>query len=238
MKYLLLFLILFSFSCNKEPRTSETPKLQKETENTVGIGVLNISIGKEVTFYKDSSSNKPFDVLSFNKKRDGSYKFDSDYLESKMQAYRQFEGNTDKENEQMIRSGLGNIGPQLVFKVLDTTTNGYTILINEKTFETAFIKKEGPKFESWKEYLTRVEFITIEKPDLYNAPNGTIIPKSPLYPLNYYKVLDVKGEWAQITSRNEYNPTKSIKEANYTTAWIKWHDNQKLLIDITEYTLE
>jgi hypothetical protein len=216
----------------------ETLKLQKETENTVGIGVLNILIGKEVAFYKDSSSNKPFDALSFNKKKDGSYKFDSDYLELKMQAYRQFEGNTDKENEQMIRSGLGNIGPQLVFKVLDTTTNGYTILINEKTFETAFIKKEGRKFESWKEYLTRVEFITIEKPELYDAPNGTIIPKSPLYPLNYYKVLDVKGEWAQLTSQNEYNPTKSIEEANYTTAWIKWHDNQKILIDITEYTLE
>lgn len=238
MKYLLLVLILFSFSCKKKAGTSETLKLQKETENTVGIGLVNISIGKEVAFYKDANSTKPFDILKFKKKRDGSYKFESDHLESKTQAYRQYEGKTDEENKQMIRSGLGNIGPLLVFKVLDITANGFTILISEKTFETAFIKKEGRKFESWKEYLTRVEFITIEKPELYNAPNGTLIPKSPLYPLNYYKVLDVKGEWAQLTSRNEYNPTKSIEKTSYTTAWIKWHDNNKLLIDITEYTLE
>ncbi|MEL1244473.1 hypothetical protein AAEO56_09390 [Flavobacterium sp. DGU11] len=249
MKYIALLFLVILYSCKKEPH------LKKETQNTIGIGLLHISIDKDVAFYIDENAKTPFDILSFSKtKTNASYHFKSDCLESHMKAYRQYNGDVDKSAE--------STGPSLIFKVLNTTAIGFTILLNEDTGETAYIKKEGRKyfnsfygpgkaypqkdgykkmppllvFESWKDYLTRLDYIFVaEYLELYNAPNGSVVHREKLGRSHIsFKITDVKGQWAKLGHIKGYSIARHPGVDYYQ--WIKWHDNNNLLIEIRDWS--
>jgi hypothetical protein len=52
-----------------------------------------------------------------------------------------FCGDTDKEAQERINCGLVRFPPELAFRVLEENDNCYCIVVNEKSFETAVIRK-------------------------------------------------------------------------------------------------
>ncbi|MDR0659436.1 MAG: hypothetical protein LBG19_01260 [Prevotellaceae bacterium] len=132
--------------------------------------------------------------------------------------------------------------------------DGFEVVPDEDTFEVAVIKldehhtlyskgeqywvmdhnsgsSDHPWFlrELWDEYFKRIWHAYLDSPQVYDAPNGSLI-----YSSKYYGVFTIKelvGEWAKVETQNSYWEEEDIfpKEG-----WIKWADGEALLVNPIE----
>ena len=158
---------------------------QKKSEGTqIGIGFLETNTSFPIDMYKNGSDIVPFDTLEFNIRKDGTTEFKT---KLKLKPYVISQGDSYDEGEKNINHGLIHFGPELKFRVIDSTKTHFKILTNEETNEIFYIKIEPHRayyktisevhknncsncpnskynpnwnvFETWERYLKRVEFI-------------------------------------------------------------------------------
>lgn len=228
---------------------------------STGLGTLDISFNRPVPLYLIEDSKEPFDTLSFEKQLNGTILFKTNYIRS-LHPYRMNGGSSDKEIEGLIRRGLTGFPAELSFRVLEATDNFFRIVVNEKTFETAVIKKDCNYavfhqrnflrdstlfdekiykgyyiFETWEHLLRRAEYVNFNIDyDVCETPNGKIIYKHKAGKFLPYTLVDVKGDWIKVkkTQGREFN-FEGIENAE---GWVKWKNDKKVLVNITENTIE
>lgn len=222
-----------------------------KVDSTVGIGLLQASLNRDIPLYYDMDSKKAFDTIRFSVAQDGEQKgkfrmTTTDSLDLKPYTY--YPGDSEEEGRQHVNSGLVYFGPHLTFKVINEQEGNYQVMINEETLETAVIKRDesrvlhlegkpywvmshssGPEdnswflYETWEAYLKRVMYVYVDRFNnvVYDSPDGNLIEKDPL---EYGRIEEISGEW----SRLEYPPRHS--SAAKKTGWVRWTDGKKLLI--------
>jgi hypothetical protein len=93
-------------------------------------------------------------------------------------------------------------------------------------------------FETWEHLLKRAEFVDFWNANyaVYDAPNGNKIFENTNHKFLPYNVTEVHGDWAKVKTGfgHEFN-FKGIENAE---GWVKWKDDTKILIEITEYIVE
>lgn len=202
-------------------------------------GLLTYKFKDPIPLFKNESDTIPFDTLSFYVDPIGKTKFITGRLQKDIIPYRLSEGDSYEEGRENINMGLVRFLPILMFRVVDTTGSSYKIYLNEKTLETAFIKKMCSTcfvFETWQEYLGRVEFIEKDSIVIYNKPEGELIFKNKSNKFLPFRVIEVNGDWIKLGKgiRREFNFENGV---NYN-GWTKWKEGEKIIINIVEQTYE
>ncbi|NML38030.1 hypothetical protein HHL17_12570 [Chitinophaga sp. G-6-1-13] len=90
-------------------------------------------------------------------------------------------------------------------------------------------------YETWENLLQRACIVHV-KPDtpLFESPQGKRIP----FPKredncdDCFKVGEVRGEWAQLIDREDYNRKKK------TYGWVKWHNGTTMTVTYVEFLYE
>lgn len=133
----------------------------------------------------------------------------------------------------------------ITFRVISRNKEWTKIVFNEDTGQTCYIKSdERDRYQTWEEYFKGKEWnyfdddgsyrgssslpkILIIKYNnsLYNKANGTETGNGSSF--DFY-VTKLKGEWAFVESMMYTDSTEKLE------GWIKWRDNNKLLVAIKE----
>jgi hypothetical protein len=137
------------------------------------------------------------------------------------------------------------------FACTGETENAYRVLINRS--ETKYLPKKQIQFETWEQYLLHsfgVRRKTAvadenEKPltDLHKEPSDTAAILALPTGLEMFCAMQVQGDWLQVKYDCFYNDEDSKYEGqpchNFIgkcgeaqTGWIRWRQDNKLLIDI------
>lgn len=244
----LLFVLLLS--CASGSHSIYAQKLMK-SEPTIGIGLLQVSLNRDIPLYKTSKSKKAFDSLSFNVVAEGKDKGKFRMATGNnldLKPYTFYEGDSEEEARGNINMGLVYFAPSLVFRVLERIENkkysGYLIVLNEESLENAFVKDDefhhlylkgkpywemdhnsGENDSPWFLYETWKGYLK----RLYSVivEKDTRIYKeingnfSILEEKKAFSIKEVKGEWAKVSQIG-----KDIE----WDGWIKWTDGVKLLM--------
>ena len=207
----------------------------EKRKKTIGIGLLNLNLKNDIPLYLNSKSETAFDTIRFCIAQSGdeknTYKMGTS-SQLVLNPFSFYKGDSQKQERTHRSSGLVYIPPSLKFKVLEqvetNNLSGYTIVLNEETLETAFIRHDGMQnkeksegwyfFEAWETYLKRLPIIRRKgTTKLYNKIDGQVIK---VIDKLSCKAEEVKGEWMKITSH-------MIKGKEM---WIKWTDGVNLLV--------
>ena len=162
-----------------------------------------------------------------------------------------YEGDSDIEAKGYEHI-LTRFRPRIAFKVIEKKSNGFVVIVNEKTLETSFIKIDfkndlglnlkdnfnfDPNFvdskidnwfyyESWEQALKRADAIQYDSKNVYNKPNGVKIKSK----IEFNIVDSINGDWARLIVRNDrFNP-------NF--GWIKWKENDSIRVAIIDGVYE
>lgn len=108
----------------------------------------------------------------------------------------------------------------------------YKVIINEETKLKKFVKKEDSHFkaDSWEKYILNcfaVEF-DWEKNPLRKEINGQTL-KENLDKSLTFQPEEIRGNWLKVKRLDNSNDEKKSK-----SGWIKWKDNNKILINFFE----
>jgi len=242
----IVLILLFYVSLN-----NIQAQIIEKVEPTIGAGLLQVSLNHDIPLYKNSKARQPFDTLKFSvvseQKDKGKFKI---YTTNQhiLKPYLFFEGDSEEEAIGNISMGLVYFAPALTFRVLEYIQtekySGYTIVLNEDTFEKAFIRNDefhelymkgepywemshnsGSRggiwylYETWDVYLKRLYYAIVEKDtQIYREPDDTFFL---LQEEQSFNIQEVKGEWVKITR---------IDDEVELNGWIKWTDGLKLLI--------
>lgn len=260
----ILLVILAAVSCKTEQKKDMMKNEKKggiKVEKTVGIGRLQVSLNKAIPLYRTAQDAIPFDTIHFSVceagRQKGSFlavRASTDTL-SPMSFYK---GDSEKEAEENINSGLVYFAPQLVFRMTALTNSGFEVVLNEDTFEVAFVKQDehrtlytkGEQYwqmnhnssphdhpwflcEQWEDYFKRIWYTYSTEAQLYDSPDGTLSYSSPYY--GYFRIKRLMGEWAEVEIQHTYweEEDKFPKEG-----WIRWTDGKTLLVDPIEERYE
>ncbi|MFD0715575.1 hypothetical protein [Paenibacillus sp. GCM10027626] len=244
---IMLFFLTSSTPMNAKPVHLELPK----SKNKLGIGLIHFNLNTPIPLYKSESDLAPYDTLRFVRIESGKDKgkcdFQTDKLGKHLRPYTMNEGDSDKEAKEHINMGLIRFSPELTFRVLSKTDDGFTVMINEETLETSFVKVDlkndlrkntssdpdffDPNFvdskiadwfyyETWGQALKRAWYITYDENEVYNQPEGTKITPS----VEFNRADSVEGDWVRL--RERYNDNKN------DFGWVKWRENDSLKIGI------
>lgn len=229
---------------------------------SVGLGLLEISFDSPVPLYRTENDTEPFDTLAFRKDTGGVWHYETKHLKS-WKPYGIYGGDSDETASERINTGLVRLPPELAFRVLAANSSTYCVVIDEESFATAVIRKnpgyavwpqrgglfgtEAPDagnhkgyyaFETWEHLLKRAEFVDFGQTGyaVYDAPGGKKIFENTRPDFLPYTVTEVCGDWMKVKKGHgrEFN-FNGIENAE---GWVKWKDDTRILVDITEYTLE
>lgn len=255
------FIMAVYISCNssstKPVIVDKKPQLIK-TKDSLGLGTLDISFNLPVPLYRTVDTNIAFDTLKYNKLQNGKWQYTTTTA-NLLNPYEMSAGDSDSMAVGHIKSGLIRFPAVLAFRVLKADGNNYCIVINEKTLQTVVIKKRKdytilsqrelfgsdiPKnsegfyiYETWEHLLLRAQFVNLNTPYvLYDKPNGNIIYRNDVKTFLPLKVIEVKGDWIKMKKDNTREG--NAKDMNKTQVWAKWKKGNKMLVDITEFTVE
>ena len=250
---ILLFLISFFlfFGCNKQSKFSkiELPK----SSSKLGTGIIHFNTQFPIPLYRTENDSLPYDTLKFRSKEFGLQKgtmlFETKTLGEKLQPYLLEKGDSDFDAKSNINVGLIRFVPQLIFRVQKKSENGVTVIINEETFETSYVKlngknqvkpdfnyfdpnlhdyKENPNwhyYQSWDETIRRAFSITPNKGErIYETPNGKLLRIEEAD--QYYTVDSIVGNWAKLSNYgiNSYEKTNK--------GWLQWNRNDSITVHI------
>jgi hypothetical protein len=260
---LILLAVTFPLSC-KGQKASDNMNNNIELHKypaSAGLGTLDVSFNLPVPLYVSENEEHPFDTLSFKRQSDGVMLFKTNII-NLLKPYSMSGGNSDKEAAENIRRGLIRFPAVLSFRVLEVTDDFYRIVINEKTFATAVIKKRAdyavlpqrelfgfsnfPKdrdykgyyiYETWEHLLLRAEHVSFDIDfGVYDAPEGNATYKGAKYNSLYYQAAEVKGDWVKLKKAPLLKSYfDGIENAE---GWAKWKNDKDILIRIVEFTVE
>jgi hypothetical protein len=188
---------------------------------SIGLGTLDVSFNLPVPLYRSFEDAEPFDILSFEQAKDGKLLFSTKRLKSALQPYAISSGDSDTEARANINHGLIRFMPQLTFRALEENEKFYRVVVNEKSFETAVIRKDPdfallpqrdlfgvviPKnskgfyiYETWEHLLLRADFVYFSDDfSVYDKINGNVVFHSAKYKFLPYNVVEVNGNWAKV----------------------------------------
>jgi hypothetical protein len=233
----LLYTLLF-ISCN-----AQNKPLEIESKNLFGIGILEINSHNPLHVYASKDLDEIFDTITFDKiyvgDNSGSVEINSSVLKTKLKPYALYASSSTARSKKLISQGLGSYGTTLKFTVIESNAKYFKVILNETTKEIGYIKieesiKKPNNYESWGQYLQRVEMIYVKnKVAIYNQPNGIKI--NTIDNQCYLKVVYLKNEWIKIkpaegrVTNEKYQGKKG---------WIKWRNNQTIFIEIIERTID
>lgn len=256
MKFCCLILCsMFSlFAFGRQPG-SPFPALARY--DSIGTGILQISFGEKIPLYASATDKLPFDTLVVRQKKDGSYSFVTSVLKNRFAPYRLSAGDTYAAGRTHTQMGLVHFPAELQLRVAEATPAYFRVVVNEKEKLTCVIRrqtgyalyntlteKNSPKgghnprwylYETWERLLQRAYLVEV-KPEipLFESPGGPRIP----YPKredgcdDCFRVGEVRGEWAQLTDRNDYHRKKK------PYGWVKWHNGTTMFINYMEFGYE
>ncbi|MBT34057.1 MAG: hypothetical protein CMO01_30710 [Thalassobius sp.] len=127
------------------------------------------------------------------------------------------------------------------FICLAETVNYYKVLNSYN--QVLFLRKDqGNIFKTWEAYMKESLGVYPKKLENYSYPNRDILKfknsideEEFIYASNYeyaFCVLEVKGDWIKIQYFCNGNDCNETNCSEKQTAWMKWKENTKLLIDI------
>ncbi|MDR3697853.1 hypothetical protein [Mucilaginibacter sp.] len=203
----------------------------------VGIGLLFINKTQDLPIYNSQNNRAAFDTIKIKRimegKRKGSFEISTANTKNLFNPYQSCEGSSDEEGKSLINSGLGPLEFRLVFRVLKYYKDEFKVIISEKDKTIAIIKipKEDSinGFETWEHYLKRVAAIEPIGPyygkglPVFDVPDGKQI--NPQFRIQTH-IDSVKGNWLRITDDGKLS------------GWVKWRDNDKVLVRFIERFIE
>ncbi|MCL2072467.1 MAG: hypothetical protein FWH18_00945 [Marinilabiliaceae bacterium] len=262
-----LFTAMTLFSCSGQTKQSNNMKNDKslnlvEYPVSVGLGMFEVSFNLPVPLYRTENDTTPFDTLIFRQDKNGVLHYETKYLKS-FKPYKISGGDSHEAAIAHINMGLVGFPPELAFRVIEANESYYRVVIDEESFETVVIRKapdyvelpqcsslfgvDMPKdrvykgyyaFETWEHLLKRAEFVDFYgvKYVVYDAPDGNKIFENTNLKFLPYNVTEVRGDWVKVKKGfgREFN-FEGIENAE---GWVKWKNDTKILIGITEYTVE
>jgi hypothetical protein len=254
--FILLFPVLLCLYQCKEKKSTPTKA------KAIGLGLLTVNTAYPLQLFSNETDSIPFAILKFEQRRSGVTAF---VTRIKLDPYLMSEGDSDEEGKRNISMGLIRFSPELKFRIVDTTASSFTVVTNEKTWQTFVIKKDSLNayytteqqlfdnncsncpgsnynsrwyiFETWERYLKRVEYITKENLVIYDKPDGKAIFENRKQDFLPFGVEDVKGEWIKL-KKGFGRESNFDSLQNYSNGWTQWRKGPQMLIDITEHTYE
>lgn len=257
-KYIFLFgLPLLVIGCKSKQNEStnqqmnNTPLELSKSDQKLGIGLIHMNLNTAIPLYKSKNDSIAYDTLGFKLiekgKEKGKLQFTTNILKERLKPYALEQGDSEAQGKEHYQMGLFRFSPVLAFTVLDRDKDGATIVMNEESRETSYIrllkendlnkhdKKEisyfDPNFvdtqnpnwyfyEIWEEALKRAFYITLpEGTKFYDAPNKNLIN---ITLGDNPQVESFENEWVQIKGKDDSGKS--------TKAWVRWKDKDKLLI--------
>ncbi|MHC8950586.1 hypothetical protein [Sphingobacterium hungaricum] len=247
-----LFAFLFCLCSCSSTSSLDAVKLPI-TENKVGIGLLHLNVSETIRLYTTDTASNPYDSISFRRIESGSNKGKLDFkttrLGNRLKPYILSEGDSDADGEDHRNMGLIHFVPELTFSVIEQTAAGFTILINEETFETSFISIDpendlrknnnsdelffNPNFidskisswfyyESWEQAIKRAWYIDYEDEKLFDQPFGTNLKTD----VDLHQADSVAGNWIRVIDPHKRG------QKNAPHGWVQWRDTDKILVHI------
>lgn len=129
----------------------------------------------------------------------------------------------------------------MAFRLIEETETAYRVVINDETFETAYVLKDPSRIvyskgmpywnsshpstsrdgwwflcESWEVYFKRMIKVDVRDLDLYDSIDGRKLD----YTVYYVDVKELKGPWAKAVNH--------VKPGDFI--WLKWTDGIRLLV--------
>jgi hypothetical protein len=225
MKSVYVFSLVLVLSCHqgKSDKTASQkntfeksiePKVNHVNSELVG-SIVDGSIG--IVSVTDNITEKDT-IKLFNK--DGSLWYEFSFF------YDDSDGKFDYPNDDFKPLAFHPDNFLLMLKVTNRSGNRYEVIVNEKTVFKKYLEKNQDffLFQSWEEHILKIPSVDfnettnpiLEKPSK-NA--GKIYyGKDELYQPN-----KINGEWLQL---------KWGSEGDWEYGWIRWRDNEKLLIEL------
>lgn len=222
MRFLAVILMFICFSCTTSKIQDEQPIIQAqipqvgEIEMAPQTNYTEIGNSTGIIVLKDNY-NKKDTVKIYND--DGSlwYKFTYYYDDS--------DGKFDYPNDEFRPYAFHPDNFVLALEVIKVEISEYKIIVNKKTRLVKKVKKESfLQFLTWDQYVLNAFSIGFnhEVNPIQKEPqkeSGTIAYKQE----NIYHPIKIQGEWLQI---------KWGSEGNWNYGWIKWKEENRLLIEI------
>ncbi len=260
----LFFTALVLISCGTKQKEAVTSKSEKGNiiAKTIGVGRLRVSLNRDIPLYRTAEDTVPFDTLLFSRHKSGEQK--GAFMVSRTSANAVnpmdfYKGDSEHEAKDNISCGLVYFAPTLVFRMASLTNNGFEVVLDEDTFESAVIKQDeyhalyttGEAYwqmdhnsgssdcfwflrELWEDYFKRVMFVSVDAPQIYDAPSGLLLYSSKHS--GDFSIVALDGEWAKVTKLHIYG--EDNKAFFPEEGWIKWTDGTTLLVDPIEEMYE
>jgi len=223
----------------------------------IGVGILEANTNFDISLFKNPTDKTPEAILYIKQMKNGQVSYESPI---ELDPCVMSEGESEKEAEELLNSGLVTTGPILKFIVTEETATYFKVIVHEEKRTKYYIKKSAEAiyhttragfeasfkvepfngkwfvYETWENYLKRAEYIELNTLEIYDKPNGEIIFCSKSYDFLPFKVALVEGEWMKLIKDNlrEFNFEKGI---NYE-GWYQWKKGNEWQIEIVEYTIE
>ena len=233
MKTTLSLLIAALFLISYSQRVFAQNLTMRPDSDPVGIGLLFINKIQCIPLYNSHNSGVAFDTIKIKRitegKSRGSFEISTVKTKDLFSPYQSYGGSSDEEGKSLINSGLESREFRLVFRVLKYNNNEFEVIISEKNKTIAIIKIPERDllsgFETWEHYLKRLAALTSIEPyngrglPIFDIPDGKQISPEFQIPM---RIDSVKGYWVRITDYKK------------SSGWVKWRDNNKVLVGFIE----
>jgi len=144
--------------------------------------------------------------------------------------YDDSDGKFDYENENFRPFAFHPDYFILNLKCVGEDKNRYEVVVNEETGLKKFVKKEDRtlRFETWEELIPTLFAVGFKKEEnpLRDIPNGKLkvveLPNEVIF-----HPIKVEKDWLKVS----WEDPKKNKGKDENSGWIRWKENQKILIE-------
>lgn len=228
-KALRIVIVLIGFSSLSQTGYSQPHHLKFDP---VGIGLLHITLrDQHIPMYDSDKSVLPFDTIKIEQLKDGigkgTFRFITSTTKGVLDPYNLYPGRIPTPFDS--RKDLMYKPIDLTFRAIQKTGSNYNIVVNEKTKQTAVIKRSGTgdtticTYEDWETYFKSCDNIEVYDNDhkipIFKHRNGKVIDS---ISDAKFKVNEIRGYWLAFTYLNDNSPN--------TIYWLKWRDDDKILL--------
>jgi hypothetical protein len=186
-------------------------------QTTLGIGLLSVSFNEKtvIPFYSKLNDKFPVKTIEFfNDQTINSWNIK----------------NLESQKEWLNPEVLWLDYSPLVFRVKSKSDQGFQVIVNDKTGQTYWVKRnKSMTFLTWETFLKNMFSVA-----RLNASAQKIrkLPYENAGQINYngkdcFQIKSIKGDWIEIFTADHCDENKS----KIKTGWLKWRQGNKLLIE-------